>query len=274
MRPDAVSFVSADALGAPPVPQVLRRQAALAQQKAMLHARLMAKVRRGERLRPVELAQLRETTAEAARALRARGFGDYDIAEAGFGLGLAPVAAAYAGGKVANALFPNLLKPNKDPGRLATNAAWYAAAIAGDAQALENLRVHSVVSQNGSVGWGSGKAAKDAAAKYAAAVKQLQGNRTQAGAGPTVAAPGSVVQLPDAGSAVVPPILQGGASATGPNQQSAPGYGPLPDYFPGGDTAGAPPVKLADMFGGQAGLLVAGAGLVLTLSQLFSDRRR
>jgi hypothetical protein len=55
---------------------------------------------------------------------------------------------------------------SKDPERFAQNQAWYEAAIGGDANALEQLRIHSTVASPGHPGWGSGPAAADAAAKY------------------------------------------------------------------------------------------------------------
>jgi hypothetical protein len=55
---------------------------------------------------------------------------------------------------------------SKDPGRLRTNEQMFQRAMNGDTEALEFLRTHSVVSQNGSVGWGSQEAATDAHNKY------------------------------------------------------------------------------------------------------------
>jgi hypothetical protein len=65
---------------------------------------------------------------------------------------------------------------NKDPGRLRTNEQMFERAMNGDTEALEFLRAHSVVSHNGSVGWGSQEAATDAHAKYmeAKAVQDAQ----------------------------------------------------------------------------------------------------
>jgi hypothetical protein len=59
-----------------------------------------------------------------------------------------------------------LFHSGHDEGRLRTNAEMFDKAMNGDTEALEFLRTHSVVSQNGSVGWGSQKAADDAHAKY------------------------------------------------------------------------------------------------------------
>jgi hypothetical protein len=97
-------------------------------------------------------------------------------------LGILPAIAIpliQAGGKILGGLFTH---DNKDPIRLAQNQTWYTAAIAGDAAALAQLEAHSHgVSVSGSVGWATGTAAADAAAKYAQAVAALNAQRSGPG---------------------------------------------------------------------------------------------
>jgi hypothetical protein len=91
-----------------------------------------------------------------------------------------------------------IFKSSKDPGRFRTNKEMYEKALKGDAEALEFLRVHSVVATkaNNQQGWGSAAAAADAKAKYEAALAATQGGAATS-VGRQYATPiGSVARAP------------------------------------------------------------------------------
>lgn len=151
-------------------------------------------------------------------------------------LGLKLPSVGKALTSVASTATFGLVKRSKDPGRLATNAKAYTAAINRQPfstggvtyDPLAFLLEKSPIARGGGGGWATSKAEEDAWAKYQSAKAAL------AARAPTMrpVAPAPRPTLPRAGVIParpgIPPILQPGRPPTGPNVPAFPGYVPPP----------------------------------------------
>lgn len=180
---------------------------------------------------------------------------------------------------VGSTLSLGLIKRDKNPGRLRSNAEAYNRAIAGDAGALAFLLQKSPKSKGGQGGWATAVAQNDAWAKYQSAKAALAGVRPATPV--TIRPPAAPLPTLTAGAGV-PQILQSGAqqileSAGIIPQSSAPAPYYPPTFTPDGQIMpGSVPTPAEDGAEGKAnvGLLLGLAGIGIALASMSRSNRR